>query len=552
MVFSPSSRERLAQIPIKDPTERRVRAFEQRYGLRATQLAAHAAFPLTLTTDVVYCLRETFLPECPWYSAADVLLSGLCEPAGHDLYEMAAATRRYLLRYLRDQFGEGRLEQLERFMVAYLRHRLVGEVPDDRALLLGEKPHWTVLACLQPGQAYEEIRQTLMQLAQQSPEDEERFRLAGLVESYGDLLADRGYRPVLLNWADRLAEGEPIDEMAEAAERLAAAGFDVRWVEFEVATVAFGAEAAAIAREGSLVAFAFETVRVDDRGEVVARAARKAAYFEEALGEGVASLKLVGIPSGEFMMGSPEDETGRLSSESPQHLVKVSPFFMGQYPVTQAQWRAVAALPQEKRTIESAPSRFKGDERPVERVSWEESVEFCARLSAHTGRTYRLPTEAEWEYACRADTTTPFYFGETLTTELANYNGSVFLNEPKGKRRGETVAVGSFLPNAFGLYDMHGNVWEWCQDHWHDSYAGAPTDGSAWLVRDDSEKTPLRGASRRSFTYEAGGNSRLRVLRGGSWDDYPRNCRSACRCIVSPDDRDYYNGFRVVCEARGL
>ena len=514
----------------KDPTEQRVRAFEQRYGRQATHLAAHAAFPLTLTTDVVYCLRETFLPDCPWYAAADVLLSGLCTTAGHDLYEMEAATRRYLLRYLRDQFGEDRIKKLEQFMVAYLRHRLAGDNPDDRALLLGEKPHWTALACLRPGEAYEEIRQTLEQLSLQTSEPTERFRLASLVESYGDFLADRGYQPMLLAWADRVAEGEPIDANAEVAGQLKASGFSVSWVDFEVATVVFGVEDPPKV-EGELISFEFETVTVNDRGEVVATAARTASYFEELVGEGVPPLKMVGIPSGEFMMGSPEDERERYEDESPQHLVTVSPFFMGQSPVTQAQWRAVADLPQQKRELNDSPSEFKGDECPVEQVSRYDVMEFCARLSAHTGRTYRLPTEAEWEYACRADTTTPFYLGETITTVLANYDGSVFLNEPEGPSRGETTPVGEFPPNTFGLYDMHGNVWEWCQDHWHNDYEQAPTDGSAWLTDDD----------------EARG-----VQRGGSWASIPRNCRSACRRLNNPDFRNDSPGFRVVCEARGL
>jgi len=513
----------------KDLAEQRVSAFEQRYGRQATNLAAHAAFPLTLTTDMVYCIRETFLPDCPWYATADVLLSGLCIPAGYDLYEMEAAPRRYLLRYLGDQFGESRILELERFMVAYLRRRLIRENPDERALLLGEKPHWTSLACLKPGEAYEEIRQALEQLALQDAEDPDRFRLASLVESYGDFLADRGYQPILIDWADRVAEGQPIDETADIAGQLKNSGFAVSWVAFEVATVAFGAAAEPDAPAADLIPFEVNTVTVNDRGERINGETHQAFYFEEPLAESGSPLKLVAVPSGELMMGSPADEPGRWDDESPQHLVKLQPFFINQYPVTQAQWRAVAALPQQARDLDPDPSNFKGDDRPVEQVSWYEAVEFCARLSEHTGRTYRLPTEAEWEYACRADTTTPFYFGATITTDLANYDGSVFLNESRGTNRGKTTPVGEFPPNAFGLYDLHGNVWEWCLDHWHDNYEGAPTDGSAWLTDDE----------------ESG-----RVNRGGSWDDLPRNCRSAYRDYGSPGVRSYYIGFRVVCEAQ--
>ena len=169
----------------------------------------------------------------------------------------------------------------------------------------------------------------------------------------------------------------------------------------------------------------------------------------------------------------------------------IQPFCLGKYAVTQAQWRAIAALPQINRELNPDPSGFKGDNRPVEWVSWLEAVECCDRLSRQTGRSYRLPSEAEWEYACRAGTTTPFHFGETMTTELANYCGEdrdiggrlykgAYGVGPQGAYRQETTAVGSFaVANAFGLFDMHGNVWEWCLDHWHENYQGAPTDGSA-------------------------------------------------------------------------
>jgi formylglycine-generating enzyme required for sulfatase activity len=203
---------------------------------------------------------------------------------------------------------------------------------------------------------------------------------------------------------------------------------------------------------------------------------------------------------------------------------------MGRYPVTQVQWRFVAGLEQVNRQLDADPSRFKGDHRPVERVSWDNAVEFCDRLSIYAGREYRLPTEAEWEYACRAGTTTPFHFGETISSEVANYRGSsTYNNGPKGAYRQETTPVDHFgVANPFGLCDMHGNVFEWCQDHWHGSYAGVPMDGSAWLT--ENELTD-------------------RVLRGGSWFLDPRDCRSAYRYYDSPVTRTYAISFRVVCSA---
>lgn len=254
-------------------------------------------------------------------------------------------------------------------------------------------------------------------------------------------------------------------------------------------------------------------------------------YIEPLLEVGSAlPLHMVLIPGGTFTMGSLDDEPERTGAENPQHPVNVPKFLMGRYPVTQAQWRAAAALPQIKRSLEPAPSRFKGDNHPVEQVSWYEAVEFCDRLSTHTKRPYRLLTEAEWEYACRAETTTPFHFGTTITTDIANYNGRyAYADGPKGEHRQTTTSVDQLdNANAFGLSDMHGNVYEWCQDHWHKSYEGAPADGSAWLT--DNE--------------EAG-----RVRRGGSWFVSSWYCRSASRFSGSPDIRDYDVGFRVSCIA---
>jgi formylglycine-generating enzyme required for sulfatase activity len=238
----------------------------------------------------------------------------------------------------------------------------------------------------------------------------------------------------------------------------------------------------------------------------------------ENIGNGV-SLEMVKIPGGRFLMGSPETEAKRDDDEGPQHYVNVPEFFMGKYPVTQAQWQAVMG---------NNPSYFKGKNRPVEKVSWNEATKFCQKLSKKTGRDYRLPSEAEWEYACRAGTKTPFYFGETITPELVNYHGNkTYGNGPEGKYRRETTDVGIFPPNSFGLYDMHGNVYEWCADEWHKNYDGAPTDGSVWLDG-DKQRSPLRG---------------------GSWFKYPNLCRSAFR--YSYAWRDYHFnviGFRLVCD----
>ncbi|MEL7352997.1 MAG: formylglycine-generating enzyme family protein [Cyanobacteria bacterium P01_A01_bin.116] len=243
-------------------------------------------------------------------------------------------------------------------------------------------------------------------------------------------------------------------------------------------------------------------------------------------------LHMVLIPSGKFTMGSPDLEPKRREAEGPQHEVTVPSFFLGRYPVTQAQWRAVAALPEIKQSLASAPAHFHGNNHPVEKVSWHDATEFCTRLAQHTGRPYRLPSEAEWEYACRAGTTTPFYFGNTLTDELANYDADasvVYANGPPGKCRQKTTPVNYFdYANRFGISDMHGNVCEWCADHGHKNYNSAPTNGSAWIKNGDSSE---------------------RVIRGGAWLYRPAYCRSALRFNWLSEDSKYFIGFRVSCDA---
>ncbi|MGM3306750.1 SUMF1/EgtB/PvdO family nonheme iron enzyme [Anabaena sp. WFMT] len=231
--------------------------------------------------------------------------------------------------------------------------------------------------------------------------------------------------------------------------------------------------------------------------------------FIENLGNGVV-LEMVAIPGGKFLMGSPEGEGN--DSEKPQHQVTVPPFYMGKYPVTQAQWERVAFLPKEKIDLNPKPSYFKGANLPVEQVSWIDAQEFCTRLSKSTARLYHLSSEAEWEYACRAGTTTPYYFGDSITTDLANCNG----------KYEQTTDVGTFPPNTFGLYDMYGNVCEWCEDSWHENYINAPRDGSDWTGDDD-----------------------YRILRGGYWRSNPNYYRSAVRRRHKRSRRLYELGFRI-------
>ena len=242
----------------------------------------------------------------------------------------------------------------------------------------------------------------------------------------------------------------------------------------------------------------------------------QAQYLTVDLGAGTI-LEMVAIPGGNFLMGTEDEEIARMcekhtaeyfKAEKPQHEVTVQAFYMGIYPVTQAQY---------KKIMGNNPSNFQGDDRPVEKVSWDYAVEFCKKLSKQTGSEYRLPTEAEWEYACRAGTTTAYYFGEDITENLVNYYPTV----------GETSVVGKYPSNDFGLYDMHGNVWEWCQDDWHNNYENAPNDGKAWAL----------------------GRSSIKVMRGGSWGYNPRDCRSAVRGSLTRDGRDNVIGFRVVCVA---
>jgi formylglycine-generating enzyme required for sulfatase activity len=273
--------------------------------------------------------------------------------------------------------------------------------------------------------------------------------------------------------------------------------------------------------------------KIDQRTNVKAKTNPVApTVITEILPKGIL-LEMVKISAGSFLMGTEEAEVIRLCKEyetdwfkceMPQHRVNLKEFYLGKYPVTQEQYQAIMG---------NNPSNFKDNPKnPVENVSWNDAQEFCQKLNDKTKKKYRLPSEAEWEYACRAGTTTSFYFGETISTDQANYDGNyTFGKGKKGVYREKTTPVGNFPANKFGLYDLHGNVWEWCEDPWHENYENAPKDGSSWN--------------------ENYSQSTFRLLRGGSWNSHPRHCRSAYRNFGTPASRFDDIGFRVVCAVRG-
>jgi formylglycine-generating enzyme required for sulfatase activity len=281
----------------------------------------------------------------------------------------------------------------------------------------------------------------------------------------------------------------------------------------------------------TLQEFCFDLVTIQD--QELERLQHHAYSFIQPLDTGI-DLEMVLVPGGSFWMGSPESELERDRSESPQHEVTIAPFCLSRFPITQSQWSAVASFPKMKRSLSLYPSSFEGSHRPVEQVSWYDAIEFCDRLTEYAGLLYRLPSEAEWEYACRAGTTTPFHFGDTILPDLANYDGNysygakaTYAIDQPGSYRQETMPIGLFqTANAFGFADMHGNIWEWCADPWHENYQGAPTDGRVWL-------------SDEGATYQ--------VLRGGAWYCLPGLCRSAQRHWNQPDLGGSGIGFRVVC-----
>ncbi|MDJ0773502.1 MAG: SUMF1/EgtB/PvdO family nonheme iron enzyme [Mastigocoleus sp. MO_167.B18] len=501
----------------------RIEFFKEQFGESHLDFASHGAFPLVLTPDLLYSIRERFFAKpskVPWYAVADLLLSDLCQQVDSEsgkekLYEMEREIRNQLLK----RCEEKTLKELSIFLIEYINHQL------DKKSELYELQQWTALAYTEPNKAAKRLAEKL-QRAYSQLNKPELIRLCEVTKTFVEPL--KGYEPLLVvargyAAAARGDEAGAQDSQNELKQKhsLVDDQISVAGVLLEVPDIV----------KSRLKKFSFETVTVNRRGEIIKGEHKQARYFTENLDStNNITLDMVYIPGGTFMMGSPEGE-GR-DSEKPQHEVTVPAFFMGKYQVTQEQWKAVANLPQVERELNPEPSRFKGNTLPVEQVSWYYAEEFCKRLSQHTGRQYRLPSEAEWEYACRAGTTTPFHFGETITSELANYNAShTFADEDKGEGGRKTTPVGQLnKANSFGLYDTHGNIHELCLDGWHNNYEGAPRNGAAWVNNNEQY---------------------LIVLRGGSWINNPYNCRSAFRYYDSGSaGRDYIDflfGFRVVC-----
>lgn len=306
-----------------------------------------------------------------------------------------------------------------------------------------------------------------------------------------------------------------------------------------------------LAAPPSLRPYEFESIKFGVKGTIAEKSKGQAEYFEEEL-DGV-KLLMVRIPAGSVQMGTPDSMLAQITAEqqryctddqcrtaaaaavkaeTPQRAAAVPAFLIGKFEVTQAQWRAVAGMNKVKRDLPADPSKFKDAQRPVDSVSWEDAVEFCARLSQKTGRRYRLPTEAEWEYACRSETTTEFAFGEVIVAEFINFDGNrPYGDGAKGIHSMSTRPVewGRPVLNGFGLSGMHGNVMEWCQDHWHGSYDEAPADASAWTSRESPASAD-------------------RVVRGGAWSDHASRCRSAFRTKLHPRSQPPTVGLRVVMD----
>jgi len=552
-----------------------IETFLLRYGDCYRELLDYAAIPMVITPELLNYLRVQFAPKLPWVAEVDLLLSDLCRLVGYEQYVLQSYVREVLLDTLDTRLGKSKLESAAKLLIGYVeQQKRHSQYLSDREL---KRQRWSAMAFiddLKPKIAQELIDE----FGQAVGEGKAQGDLLELVAITEQLSAQLREFPRLLDHAravgqllrDRTPDlAKPLTSLNQQLKQTPSNFPPLQEFEFEVATIEvedrfdeqIQSQSEPIIPQIQLVPFNYQVAKIrvtevkerkgifgigekpkQTKVEII-KTSRQGQQFVEQIREDL-NLEMVYIPRGEFVMGASKKEENSLDRERPQHLVTVQSFLMGRYPITQAQYEAIMG---------TNPSSFKdkpdSDRRPVEQVSWDNANEFCKRLSDRTGREYLLPSEAQWEYACRAMTSPPaplpegegskrseiiyppFHFGETISTKVANYNGLIYGLGENGENRGETTPVDHFgVANEFGLCDMHGNVWEWCLDTWHENYDKAPTDGSA---RIELNKTSY-------------------FLRGGSWINYPQHCRSAYRFNYGRDIQLDNIGFRVLSHAPGL
>ncbi|MCP4698523.1 MAG: formylglycine-generating enzyme family protein [Gammaproteobacteria bacterium] len=457
-----------------------VLAYEQKFGSGHFNLACHAAFAFILSPELLNLIHLNFLDDenIPWTAEADVLLSPLCHPVGEDLFQFDPAVRQVLLVELENHCGWLRLFDLANFLIDYLH-----EKPSQNSE--SEEIHrWLARAYIEPDKVIQELNSWLTGASAAPAVSDretlaEQIRFTHIVEITSDVLEQSGSE----------LYPQMISRSRELVQRIYRVPGTVQKPESK------------------------QEQRPKRKQNLEEPAEKVTAGLHDYLSDGkTLGPAMVYLPEGSFRMGSPEGKRGWFEEGSPEHEVALSSFSVGQYPVTFEEYDRFCADAKRKKPDDRKWGRAR---RPVIHVSWEDARAYCKWLSRQTGQNYRLLTEAEWEYACRAETQTRYSFGDE-EGELGEY---AWYDKNSGR---QTHPAGEKKPSAWKLYDMHGNVWEWVNDYWADNYSSEPqTD----------PKGPNTGSSR--------------VIRGGSWDITARICRSAMRGRNDPGGRDSSLGFRL-------